>query len=281
MPRRLATPDRAAAAGASARQVHAVLAAAIGDPALMERLRRRPRTAGAPVDPAFDFDRIRLFAGLALKVRHGDVRLDLPSTFKLLDRLKLSIALFSAYARQADTLRKNGKTGRADKIRRVTAFIARWLDADDPDHALVRDIMHHECALLALRATKAPTGDRDPAAITVTTRSRPRRVPGQIRRAMSCDPLALERLIRSRAGDFAALPRGQFHYLYRRAPAGGGIDVNAVDDLAAILIDLADGRHSLAQIAGALRRAGVAATAAQLCGVTRTLVENSMLTLAA
>jgi hypothetical protein len=82
----------------SARQVHAMLAAAVDDPIVLERLRRRARSRG---DTAVDFERVRLFAGLAAKVRQNDIRLRLPLTFALLDRLKVSIEIFADYAKPA------------------------------------------------------------------------------------------------------------------------------------------------------------------------------------
>ena len=80
----------------AARHVHATLAAAVADPIVLEHLRRTDN-----VGSAFDLESIRLFAGLALKVRHNDIRLLLPLTFKLLDRLKISVPLFAAYGKTA------------------------------------------------------------------------------------------------------------------------------------------------------------------------------------
>ena len=134
----------------AARHVHAVLAAAVDNPLLLERLRRQTANRRKDGAAAFDLERIRLFAGLAVKVRQNDVRLSLPLTFKLLDKLKISVVLFAAYGKQAAALRQAKRKTLADKMELISRFMEDWLDAGDPQHALVRDILHHERALLAL-----------------------------------------------------------------------------------------------------------------------------------
>jgi hypothetical protein len=254
--------------------VHALLAAAVDDPLLLERLRRQAATQrnGSPLD----LERVRLFAGLAVKVRQNDVRLSLPLTFKLLDKLKISLALFAAYATPAAALRQANKKSRADKREAISRFIETWLSPDDPDHALARDMLHHECALLDCNAHHAAT-TVTPA--TVNPTSVPRRAAGLIHHEMSCDPLALARLLRSPDGALASLQRGQLHYLYGWDARRGGITVRQLDELGHILLTLADGRTSVARLAQALRQAGIAVTRAELCGATQKLVDDGILLL--
>jgi hypothetical protein len=270
----------------AARHVHAVLAAAVDNPILLERLRRQPANRRKDGAAAFDLERIRLFAGLAVKVRQNDVRLRLPLTFKLLDRLKISVVLFAAYGKQAAALRQAKRKTLADKMESISRFMEDWLDAGDPRHALVRDMLHHERALLVLNDHRGTGSARDHAetiarAATVRPKSVPRPVAGLIRHEMSCDPLALERLLRSPDSDLSKLRRGQFHYVYSRDKERGCISAKEIDELGHVLVSLADGRRSAARLVEVLRRAGVVLTHDQLCDAVQDLVDNGILILRA
>ena len=272
---------------ASARHVHAVLAAAVDDPAVLERLRRQGggRGRSGPA-AAYDLERLRLFGGLAVKVRQNDVRLRLPLTFKLLDRLKISIPLFAAYGRHAAALRRTGKPALAKKIESISRFIEGWLDAKEAGHALVRDVLGHERALLAVNSAIAGAPEREhggaPAiAPQATFASVPRRVNGMILHETSCNLTALERLLRSPDAALSALPRGQFHYVYCPDHTHGGASAREVDELGHVMILLADGRRSVARIADVVRKAGVTMNGEQACGAVQALVDEGILILRA
>ncbi|MBP1097538.1 RiPP maturation protein ApyI [Bradyrhizobium diazoefficiens] len=259
------------------RHVHAALAAAVADPCVLERLHRTGE-AGSP----FDFERIRLFAGLALKVRHNDIRMLLPLTFKLLDRLKISVPLFAAYGKSAAALRLAGRTTRSDKLEVMSGFIEGWLRADDPMHALVRDALHHERALLTLedRRANAPAGaddDATPATHAVTPAAVPRPAAGLIRTKMSCHPLQLAATLGSPKGDLTALHRGQFQFVYRWDALKGCAAAIEIDELGNLLLELADGRESFVHLVSMLRRAGLALTSAQLCRAGQQLLDHDLL----
>ncbi len=114
----------------AARHVHAVLAAAVDNPLLLERLRRQTANRRKDGAAAFDLERIRLFAGLAVKVRQNDVRLSLPLTFKLLDKLKISVVLFAAYGKQAAALRQaKGKRSPTRWSRFRASWRTGWMQA--------------------------------------------------------------------------------------------------------------------------------------------------------
>jgi hypothetical protein len=255
-----------------------MLAAAVDDPLVLERLRRRARSRGAA---AFDFERVRLFAGLAAKVRQNDIRLRLPLTFALFDRLKISIAIFADYAKPAAALRQANKKSHADKIDSFCRFLDGWLDHGNPDHALAWDLIRHERALFELRdgAAVAPGQPGDAKREKVTAKSIPMRCARTVHHEMSSDPLELEQILRTRSGDLSALARGQFHYVYRWDAPRGCVSIDAVDDLGCVLFDCADGTTSVAQIAAALRQAGVAVGAGSLCGAVQQLVDGGVLML--
>jgi len=258
-----------------ARRVHATLAASVADPAVLERLHGTGEAGSG-----FDFERIWLFAGLALKVRHNDIRMLLPLTFKLLDRLKISVPLFAAYGKSAAALRAARRTTRADKLEVMSGFIEGWLQADDPMHGLVRDALHHERALLALEKDRvtAPAGaeDRD-APVAVTPATVPRPADGLILKEMSCNPFLLAKTLGSRGSDLSALQRGKFQYVYRWDAQRGCATAIEIDELGQLLLEVTDGRSSLADLADMLRQAGVDVTGAQLCRAGQQLLDHDLL----
>lgn len=265
----------------AARQVHATLAAAVADPMLLERL-RRTGDAGS----AFDFERIRLFAGLALKVRHNDIRLLLPLTFKLLDRLKISVPIFAAYGKTAAASRLAKRTTRSDKLAVISGFIEGWLHADDPMHVLVRDALHHERALLALEDSHVEDPDPAGAAVAkatsaVTPASVLRPAAGLVQNEMSYNPLLLAEALGSPGSDLSALRREQLHFVYCWDERRGCAIAVEVDELGHVLLAPADGRRSVEHLADMLRQAGVALTSAQLCRAGQQLVDNDILVVAA
>ncbi|RXT47857.1 RiPP maturation protein ApyI [Bradyrhizobium betae] len=262
----------------AARHVHATLAAAVADPDALERLCR-----SGDARRSFDVERIRLFAGLALKVRHNDIRLLLPLTFKLLDRLKISVPIFAAYGKTAAALRVAKRTTQSDKLEVISGFIEGWLRADDPLHALVRDALHHERALLALKDNhaKVPAGTNDREVMrskaTVAPASVVRRATGLIRNEMSCNPLLLATALDSPASDLSVLRRDQLHFVHRWDARRGCATAVEIDELGHVLLELADGRRSLTRLIDMLRRAGVTLTSAELCRVSQQLVDNNLL----
>jgi hypothetical protein len=266
----------------SPRHIHAVLAAAVDDPNLLEELHREAKSSTTKAKAvALDFDRVRLFAGLAVKVRQNDLRLSLPLTFRLLDLFKISIEFFASYAKEAASLRKANKKSRSDKIQSFFEFLDRWLNREDPDHALVWDIIRYERALIDLREAAAVVrGELDDAARKrVTAKSVPIRRKQTIHHDMSCNPLELGRVLRSRTGDSSAIQRGEFHYVYRWDNLRACVSIDEIDELGYVLFDCANGRHSVARIAALLRQAGVAVDAKSLCDAVQELVDNGMLTL--
>jgi len=266
----------------SARRVHALLAAALDDPGLLAQWRRnRPavKQAGAA---ALDLDQVRLFSGLVTKVRQTDVRYSLPLTFKLMDVFKISIEVFASYAEPASGLRKAGKKSKAEKILALSEFLDGWLDHDNRDHALIRDIIRHERALIDLRDGRAAMTAQPDTAIgprRLSVRSVPLRCVSVTHHEMSCNPLELAQMLHSSECDLAPLTRGQFFYLYRWDDRHSCVSVDEIDELGFALVDLADGTHSLTEIAVFLREVGVALKAEDLRGTVRDMIDNGILTL--
>jgi hypothetical protein len=266
----------------SARRVHALVAAALDDPTLLAQWRgNRPavRRDGAA---ALDLEGLRRFSGLATKVRQNDVRGNLPLTFELMDALKISIEVFASYAERSLALRAAGKKSKAEKILALSEFLDGWLDPGNPDHALVRDMFRHERTLFELseRGASAPAAP-GPAtgAGKLSVRSVPLRCESVTNHEMSCNPRELGRVIRSRKCDLASVARRQLFYVYRWDGRNDCISVAEIDGLGFVLVDLADGTHSLADMAAVLRRSGVALKAEDLRGTVQDMIHIGILTL--
>jgi hypothetical protein len=255
----------------SARRVHAVLAAAMDDPRLIAQWRSQGGQAG------FDLERMRLFAGLATKVRHNDVRLALPLTFRLLDLLGISIDAFAGYAARAAALRKANQKSKAAKIVALSAFLDDWLDPTDAEHALVRDMIRHERSLHELGAAPAADGAANPAKVSAA--SVPRRCEPMMHYETSCHPLELARALGAARPDLTGLERGRFPYVYRRRAGDARLSIEMIDELGFVLIELADGTRSVGQMRTVLRQAGVAVAAADLRQVVQDLIDSGILTL--
>src|SRR4051812_13833446 len=137
----------------SARQIHALIAAGLGNPGLLDLWRRDPDTLSrAGIEPLdIDLEALRRFSGLATKVRHPDLRDTLPLTFRSLECAGLEIDAFAGYTAIATTLRRVKTTTLSDKVSAFVTFLESWLDVDDPDHLLIEHISRHEAALARLK----------------------------------------------------------------------------------------------------------------------------------
>ena len=141
----------------TARQVHAVLAAGVDDPALLAGWEQDPERLRAHGIETIDLDAIRKFAGLTAKVRHNLLRDDLPLTFRLLNVAGLEIEVFAAYA----AVRRKFAATTAERIRDLVAFLDGWVDRERREHVLLWDLIRHEAAIGAVRASGPPSGGRE------------------------------------------------------------------------------------------------------------------------
>ncbi|TAY81979.1 RiPP maturation protein ApyI [Rhizobium ruizarguesonis] len=257
----------------SAQRVHAAAAALLADPALLVRCLSDPTVFEKEgfCGGEFDLDKMRLFAGLATKVRHNDLRVKIPCSFMLLDRLKLSIPLFASYSVAAAALRASGKNAVLDKIEAFGDFLSTWIDPKNLEHRLAWDMFRHEHNRLILASASF-------ADASSSCGSKCPRPVGMVRHnAFSCNPLELEIAVR-RGGSFKKIRRGGIHYLYQRRDIESGIRIFAVDPLAAVIVSLADGRRGISEITLALKGAGLPVVADQMRASVATLIHMQILT---
>jgi hypothetical protein len=266
------------AGGESARLVHAAIAAAVADPAMLASW-RESSTARAAAPIALDdrnLDRLWRFSGLATKVRHNDVRLSLPLTFGLLDRLGLSIELFADYAPHAAELRQAGRNTRAQKIAAISSFLYRWLHRRHAAHARVWDVLRHEKSIYEAQSG-ASSNVPSHKSRTFDASAVPMRAPNVTHRRLRCDPMALAEMLRSPSFDLTQVPVGAFHFAYRWNARRRCVDVVRLDETAVIVLDLVDGSSSINSIAQLCKRAGVPIDCRKLLAAIRPLAAAGLL----
>jgi hypothetical protein len=136
----------------TARRVHAVLAAGVQSPHLIDRWQADAGMLQAHgIEPAsIDLAALWKFSGFTTKVRHNGVRNLLPMSFRLMGAAGFEIDFFAAYASFNAV---NGRTysGPLDeRCRKLVDFMQQWLDMSVKDHVLLWDVIRHELALVTL-----------------------------------------------------------------------------------------------------------------------------------
>jgi hypothetical protein len=270
-----------AAPGAGARQVHAVLAAGVENPALIARWRAQPELLrGHGVEPGeVDLDALWKFAGLTTKVRHNGLRDDYPLTFRVMSAIGIEIDLFAAYAGERAAAGARLAPTTEQRVIDLMAFLERWLDRAQPSHALLWDAIRHERALAELAKPqlgapepprpRAPTSmEASPAGrgaarrsteaqgARATARTVPR-VHGQlVLHEMTCDPRTIVGALTTAAPRLDQIARAPTYLCYWRADATPAIAIVQLDELGYYALSLIDGRHSAAALHRALGLTG-------------------------
>jgi hypothetical protein len=237
-----------------ASQVHAVIAAGLENPQLLERWQREPdllRSCG--VDPEkIDLNALWKFAGLTAKVRHNGLRADLPLTFRLMDVAGLEIEVFASYASfrasEGGRYANNSETRMQDLL----TFLKHWLDFDRREHALLWDLIRYELALTQLSrlATVVPAlpAAESPAQCAPRATSVPRVCGHAILHEMRCDPRNVGAMLKEKSPRLDEVPLGTFHFCYWRRSGAAGIHILQLDELGFYLISLVDGKRSTADL---------------------------------
>jgi len=236
----------------NASQVHAVVAAGLENPTLIERWQQEPellRNCG--VDPAIvDLDALWKFAGLTTKVRHNGLRGDLPLTFRLLNVAGLEIEVFASYASsRAAEGRSYASTSEA-RSQDLLMFLEQWLDVDNHAHALLWDLMRHELTLSRLRkvcqSAEGVTADQSLVQPHLRGNTVPR-VSGELAlHEMRSDPRFIEKLLRRKRPNLREASIGKHYFGYWRK--SNELFVLQLDELAFYLLSMIDGKRSTADL---------------------------------
>jgi hypothetical protein len=256
-----------------ARHVHAILAAALAEPDLLDQWRRdrEPVIHRGVTREELDLDALWRFAGLMTKVRHNDLRKGLPLTFRLLDISGIEIDLFARYALHAA---QSGSKCGAGKQESLFAFFEGELSRDEPMQALIWDIIRHERVIIE---RWDPSGEIPDLREPVCQSSIPIRRGMLTLCEMSCNPVELAKELRRPLCNIELLRRGRFQIAYWRATTSSCIHILELDELSFILLNLTNGTRSAADMCVLLSDAGVVLTEQDVCRSLQELVEHGLL----
>jgi hypothetical protein len=262
----------------AARRVHAMLAAAMANPELLEHWRSSSSARKKTGAAALDLEKLHQFSGLVTKVRHNDVRLIAPFTFKLLDVFGISVEVFAAYAIQAHSLRKVGANSPSEKLQSLSSFLEQWLDHGNRLHSLVWDLIRHESAIHTLQNAAASTMNQ--SVVPIAQQLSPRQTPAPrkfVLHEMTCNPVELVRKLRSQNRKFQMPSREQHYFAYCSGGDTERIQVLELDAIGSLILDLADGSRSILQMRTILQKAGIGLSIQDLCAATAKLAAEGLL----
>ena len=229
-------------------RVHAVMAAGVDQPQLLEQwMADAAQLRALGVAPeGFDLQALAKFAGLGVKVRHNPLRPMFPLGFRLMSVAAIEIDLFSAYALQRSREGRAFAVDMAQRARDLVAFVGGWHDPSVRAHALLWDALRYELAVAQLRAPQ-------PGTIVTRGISRAPRIRGDIAlHELQSDPHVLAEVLHASAPDLDDVPLQPQAFCFWRAPdndPAGDTAVIAVDALGQHLLSRIDGKRSAVALA--------------------------------
>lgn len=239
-------------------RVHAVMAAGVDQPQLLERwMADAAQLRAFGVTPeGFDLQALAKFAGLGVKVRHNPLRPMFPLGFRLMSVAAIEIDLFSAYALQRSREGRAFAADMAQRARDLVAFVGGWHDPSIRAHALLWDALRYELAVAQLRAPQ-------PATVAPSRASRAPRIRGDIQlHELQSDPRLLADVLHASTPDLEDVPLQPQAFCFWRAVDDDSIFDESIGETSVIAID-ALGQHLLSRIDG---RRTAAALARELGG---------------
>lgn len=238
----------------NARRVHAVLAAGVQSPDLIERWQLDPRELQVHgIDEGtLDLSALWKFAGLTTKVRHNQLRPRFPLTFRLLHVTGMEIEVFASYASLQSSMGQRFASTTDQRAADLIAFLKDWLDPRRRSHSLLWDLVRHEEALASLGAILPATRDEGAdASLPVPGTPDPASVPvlnGEIvLHEMRCDPREVAPVLFERVPRLDRLPLETRHWCYWRA-SGPHIRVLELDEFGYYALAFSDGMRSVAEL---------------------------------
>jgi hypothetical protein len=236
----------------TARGVHAVLAAGVARPNLIDGWQSDPHALKAQgIEPAaMDLPALRKFSGFTTKVRHNGVRHVLPMTLRLMGAAGLEIDLFAAYA---SFCAANGQTytgSVAERCRKLSDFMERWLDLSLKDHALLWDLIRHELAPVTLAELPAASDTAAPRAASSSQPAAPAdssvpRIAGNLLLyEMQSDPSATAAAMSQKTPDLGGVELATRYWGYWRPEQSADVHVVELDAFGYYALSNADGVRS-------------------------------------
>jgi hypothetical protein len=217
-------------------RIHAVMAAAIQNPELISRWEEHPsRLLDFGIDPDMvDLSSLRKFSGLAIKVRHNALRIDLPCTFRLMSIAEMDIEIFAAYAVHLSVRGETIANTDARRAEMLLKFLGEWLNLRQPIRQLLWDVMRHEYSMMYLRDSPAP--------IVQPRDTMPRICGTLLLHDMRCDPREADFNLRQPVPDVEEIDTSERFFGYWRADATAGTAIVELDEFAYYTLSFADGR---------------------------------------
>jgi hypothetical protein len=216
--------------------------------------------AASGVFPPDCLERLSLFRGFIVKVKHNPVRTALPLTFRLLSAVGKELAFFRYYAPSYLAVRSSGPLALERQVQLMAKHLRQFIEADSSlTGRAVADVLTHEMALWSLRANSVEIQPpQSGGAIAWRGRLDVRRYRTDVLHA--CAALA------ARDIEPARDLRDRDHALaYSRPDHSDAVEVFEIDELTAFVFSMVDGRRSLADIAERLAVVGMGQiTAAEL-----------------
>jgi hypothetical protein len=242
----------------NARQVHAVLAAGVQSPDLIERWQLDPRALEVHgiAQGALDLGTLWKFAGLSTKVRHNQLRARFPLTFRLLHVAGMEIEVFASYGSYRSTTGQRFASSTEQRAVDLIAFLKDWLDLRQRSHSMLWDLVRHEEALMSLGARPAAEGQRPSASPSPSETPDLASLPvldGEIiLHEMRCDPRDIAPLLVERVPPLDRLPLEPRHWCYWRSTRSTDIRMLELDEFGYYALALSDGVRSVAELSANL-----------------------------
>lgn len=189
-------------------------------------------------------ERLALFRGFIVKVKHNQVRQALPLTFRLLPAVAEELAFFRYYAPAYLAIRAGGPLALEAQVQLMAKHLHDFLEQDTGlARKAIADVLTHELALWTLRSHgAAPRPPRSGGAIAWRGRLEIRRYGTDVLHA--CGALAMRNI------DPARDLRDREHTLaYWRPADSDAVEFFEIDELTAFLFAMVDGRRTLEDIA--------------------------------
>ena len=235
-------------------RVHAVMAAGVDQPQLLQRwMADAAQLRALGVEPeGFDLSALAKFAGLGVKVRHNPLRPMFPLGFRLMSVAAIEIDLFSAYALHRSCEGRGFDADMAERARDLVAFIGEWHDPSQRAHLLLWDAMRYELAVAQLRAPKSEVATPN------IHKSRAPCIRGDIAlHELQSDPRVLAEVLHVSAPDLEDVPLQPQAFCFWRPLENRENGEDIISDTSVIAID-ALGQHLLSRIDGKRSAAALA-----------------------
>ncbi|MFC5742366.1 hypothetical protein [Dyella tabacisoli] len=227
-------------------RLHAVLAAGVEQPQLLEQWDRQPGLLSQlGVDPSgLDLAALRKFAGLTVKVRHNPLREQMPLSFRLMSIASIEIDMFADYAMFRSKRQLRYATSAAARAGDLLDFLADWIDPAKREQLLLWDVIRYEDAIARL----GPWLEQTPEAVDNSVTACPRLRGTVLLHELQSDPRALADMLYTSAPDLSRVPLQPQHLCFWRAPESDQAAVLTLDELGFYLLSMLDGQRSVSAL---------------------------------